>query len=334
MKGNKNFLTLGIESSCDETGIGIISEDRKVESNMIYSQAEIHDKYGGVVPEIASRKHLSKISPLLIESLESAGLEIGEIDLVAATYGPGLVGPLLVGLSVGKGLSFGLDVPFIGVNHLEAHLFTHYLTGGFSPPFLALLVSGGHTCLVSVKDWGNYEVLGQTRDDAAGEAFDKVGYLTGLGYPAGRKIDSKSKSGDRKAIDFPRPMLDKGLDFSFAGLKTAVVQRRKEFDDPLNDLLASFQEAVVDTLLTKAFKASDMLGIDHLVVIGGVAANSRLREKFNWMANEKGKNIQFPELKYCTDNGIMTAVCGAYRYRNFGEKDDLELGPDPSLKLG
>lgn len=309
--------------------------ERAILCNKVYSQAELHEKYGGVVPEIASRNHLKKLSPLLEEALEEAGVDLREIELIASTYGPGLVGPLLVGVSLGKSLAYGLDLPFLGVNHLEGHIFANYLRRDMRPPFVALLVSGGHTNLLYVKDWGEYRNLGQTRDDAAGEAFDKVGYMTDLGYPAGPKIDEKSKAGDPAAIEFPRPMIEEGLDFSFAGLKTAVSTHiGSDSDYDLADLLASFQEAVVDTLVTKAIRAAHQMECGSVSVIGGVAANSRLRSKFREESDREGLRVSFPSLDLCTDNAAMIAACGKYRYSNYNEQSSYDLGPAPSLKLG
>jgi len=273
---------------------------------------------------------------LIDEALEEAGLTPGNIDLVGATFGPGLVGPLLVGLSLGKSLSYSLGVPFIGVNHLEGHVFAHYSSGQSSPPFVALLVSGGHTSLVLVKNWGEYEELGTTRDDAAGEAFDKVGYMTGLGYPAGPKIDEMSREGDPEKFDFPRPMIEAGLDFSFAGLKSSVarkVEQAEEDEYELPDLLASFQDAVIETLITKSIRAAKEVGVDAISVMGGVSANSRLREEMENEAQKAGISTSFPPFELCTDNGAMIGVTAAYRYLNNGESSPLTLGPEPSLKL-
>ena len=324
-----------MESSCDETGVGIVKGEDQILTNKIYSQADIHEKYGGVVPEIASRNHLKKFSPLIEEALAEANISLQDIDLVGATYGPGLVGPLLVGLSLGKSLGYSLEVPFLGINHLEAHVFAHYSSHGTNPPFLALLVSGGHTSLVLVEDWGDYRKLGDTRDDAAGEAFDKVGYMTGLGYPAGPKIDKLSKEGDPNAFDFPRPMIEEGLDFSFAGLKSAVAREIEEKDDyDLPDLLASFQEAVLETLVVKALRAAEEAGVENISVMGGVSANSGLRNKLTNATKEAGLTATFPPLSLCTDNGAMIALTARYRFKEFDETSPLDLGPDSSLGLG
>ncbi len=287
------------------------------------------------MPEIASRNHLKKFSPLLDEALEETDLSLKDIDLVGATYGPGLVGPLLVGLSLGKSLGYSLGVPFLGINHLEAHVFAHYSSGKSSPPFLALLVSGGHTSLILVEDWGNYEELGSTRDDAAGEAFDKVGHMTGLGYPAGPRIDEMSQEGNPEAYNFPRPMIEEGLDFSFAGLKSAVA-RKVEMEEDYNhqDLLASFQEAVLDTLITKAIRGAKEVDVETISVMGGVSANSRLRRRLSEEAEKNGLSASFPPFELCTDNGAMIGVTAAHKYMNDEESSSLSLGPEPSLSLG
>lgn len=314
--------------------MGIVEGESNILTNKIYSQAELHEKYGGVVPEIASRNHLKKFSPLMQEALQEAEIDLGDIDLVAATYGPGLVGPLLVGLSMGKSLSYALDVPFLGVNHLEGHVYAHYASREAEPPFLALLVSGGHTSLVLVSDWGDYERLGSTRDDAAGEAFDKVGYMTGLGYPAGPKIDEMSKEGNVDSYDFPRPMLEEGLDFSFAGLKSAVARVVENEEYELQDLLASFQEAVLDTLIAKSIRAAKREDVNQISVMGGVSANSRLRKQLSKKAEKEGLKAIFPPFDLCTDNGAMIAVAASDKYRNRDETSELSLGPEPSLHLG
>lgn len=332
-----SFYTLGIETSCDETACAVLKDDREILSNVVFSQADLHTKFGGVVPEIASRNHLKKIIPVIQESLAEARLEISEINLVGATYGPGLVGPLLVGLSVAKSIAYGLAIPFVGVNHLEAHIFAHFLEYGFvSPPFLALIVSGGHTSLVQVRDYGDYEVLGSTCDDAAGEAFDKVGNLLGLGYPAGAAIDELAKKGDSNSIDLPRPMLKDGsLNFSFAGLKTAVVYYLKD-KERINkfNVASSFQNAVVEVLVKKTLKAAFKRGLTKIAVVGGVAANSGLRDRFKQKQDTKGLEVFFPSLSLCTDNGAMIAACAHFNYKNLGAVSGLDLPPQPSLPIG
>lgn len=332
-----SFYTLGIETSCDETACAVLKDDREILSNVVFSQADLHTKFGGVVPEIASRNHLKKIIPVIQESLAEARLEISEINLVGATYGPGLVGPLLVGLSVAKSIAYGLAIPFVGVNHLEAHIFAHFLEYGFvSPPLLALIVSGGHTSLVQVRDYGDYEVLGSTCDDAAGEAFDKVGNLLGLGYPAGQAIDELAKKGDSSSIDLPRPMLKDGsLNFSFAGLKTAVVYYLKD-KERINkfNVASSFQNAVVEVLVKKTLKAAFKKDLTKIAVVGGVAANSGLRDRFKQKQDTKGLEVFFPSLSLCTDNGAMIAACAHFNYKNLGSVSGLDLPPQPSLPIG
>ncbi len=338
----QKFYTLGIETSCDETAAAVLLGDRKILANIVYSQAEIHKKYGGVVPEVASRDHLRKMPYVVAEALKTAGITLQEIDLIGVTRGPGLVGCLLVGLSAAKGLAYGLGKPLLGVNHLEGHLFAHHIESGADapPPFVALIVSGGHTSLVHVRAWGDYKVLGETRDDAAGEAFDKAGKLMGLGYPAGIEIDRLSKVGNRGAITFPRPMLDEpGYDFSFAGLKTAILYHmQKHPATPKEDLAASFQEAIVDVLVQKTLRAARDLKIERVVVVGGVAANSRLRESF--LLSSAGVRVYFPTHKLCTDNAAMIAAAARYHYeqsaRNFSEfffANMLSLSPDSSLRI-
>lgn len=328
---------LGIETSCDETAVAVLADGRQVLSNVVYSQAEIHRKYGGVVPEVASRDHLRKLPYIVQESLRQAGVALPEIDLIGVTQGPGLVGCLLVGISMAKGLAYGLDIPLMGVNHLEGHLFAHYIENREKapPPFVALIVSGGHTLLLYVRDWGRYEILGETRDDAAGEAFDKVGKLIGLGYPAGAALDRLAKKGNNQAIEFPRPLLDKpGHEFSFAGLKTAVVYHLR--DNPSTcreDLAASFQEAVVDVLVEKALKAAQAKKVRRLVIVGGVAANSRLREKFQVQAEKH--EVHFPSLALCTDNAAMIAATAYFHHAQqiHPQGEELTLSPHPGLKL-
>lgn len=327
------FYTLGIETSCDETSVAVLRDEQEILSNIVYSQAHLHEKYGGVVPEVASRNHVKKLPFVVKEALDQAGIGFSDISLVGATYGPGLVGPLLVGLSYAKAVAYALKRPFVGVNHLEGHIFAHYIENPDAPPpFLALIVSGGHTLLVEVRAYGEYEVLGETRDDAAGEAFDKVGKLLGLGYPAGAALDRLARQGNPKAIALPRPMLDSdSLEFSFAGLKTAIVYYLRDHPDADRaDVAASFQEAVVDVLVEKTLRAARQLHIKKIIVVGGVAANSRLRER---LRAQKNFEVFFPKMELCTDNAAMIAACAAFRHRVLGQSDALDLAPQPSLAL-
>ncbi len=329
------MLTLGIETSCDETAVAVLRGEREILSSVVYSQAELHSKYGGVVPEIASRDHLRKLPFVLKEALERAGVELSELDLISATYGPGLVGPLLVGLSAAKAIAYALGRPFVGVNHLEGHIFAHYLEFPEAPPpLLALIVSGGHTELVYVERYGSYRPLGRTRDDAAGEAFDKVGKLIGIAYPAGAEIDKLAKEGDPEAIPLPRPMLDSGYDFSFAGLKTAMVYYLREHPGARReDVAASFQRAVVDVLLRKTLITARKLKVRRIAVVGGVAANSELRARFREEARALGAEVYFPSLNLCTDNAAMIAAAARFRYEELGQRDELLLAPEPSLRI-
>lgn len=327
-------ITLGIETSCDETAAAVLAGEREILSNVVYSQADLHKRYGGVVPEIASRNHLKKLPPVIEEACELAEVDISEIDLVGATYGPGLVGPLLVGLSAAKGIAYALNRPFMGVNHLEAHIFAHFLEYPKAPPpLLALLVSGGHTNLVRVERYGEYRTVGRTRDDAAGEAFDKVGKLIGIEYPAGAAIDRLSKQGDPEAIALPRPMLNLGHDFSFAGLKTAMAYYLKGHEPRAEDVAASFQRAVVDVLVGKALRAAQEFKIKRMAVVGGVAANSELRARFGQEAEALGLEVYFPSLILCTDNAAMVAAAARFRHEELGEECELTLSPEPSLGI-
>jgi len=327
-------LTLGIETSCDETAVAVLRGDEDLLANAVYSQADIHAQYGGVVPEVASRNHVSKITYIVSDALKQAGIGLPEISLVAATYGPGLVGPLLVGLSYGKGVAYGLQVPFIGVNHLEGHIFAHRLSAPESgPPFMALVVSGGHTSLVDVAAYGQYQLVGSTVDDAAGEALDKIGKMIGLNYPAGAEIDRMAEQGNPEAIPFPRPMANSsGFDFSFSGLKTAVLYHlRKHPRERHEDIAASVLASVVDILVGKSIEATRRFHRNRLVVVGGVAANSHLRAALTEAGAERGIEVCFPPLAFCTDNAAMIAAVGVYRHFTLGESHALSLKPAPSM---
>lgn len=330
------FYTIGIESSCDETAVAVVNGERELMSSIIYSQAQMHARYGGVVPEVASRDHLRKLPYLVRDALAEATIDMEDVSLVAATYGPGLVGPLLVGLSYGKGMAFGLGVPFIGVNHLEGHIFAQRLSDTETePPFMGLIVSGGHTSLVDVASYGEYQLVGMTVDDAAGEALDKVGKMLGIGYPAGAEIDRLASQGNPTAINFPRPMsASPGFDFSFAGLKTAVLYHlRKHPRERKEDVAASFLASVVSVLTKKSLDATKRYHRENLVVVGGVAANSHLRERMQTDGKQKGINVIFPAIKYCTDNAAMIAAAGAHHHLVLHESHPLSLGPQPSLSL-
>lgn len=328
------FRTLGIETSCDETAAAVLAGSATVLSSVVSSQVDLHARFGGVVPEIASRAHVELITPVVADALVEAGIEGRDVNLVAATSGPGLIGALLVGLSAAKALALVWDVPFVGVNHLEAHLYASFLEEpDLEFPLVVLLVSGGHTMLVQMRGHGDFVVLGRTRDDAAGEAFDKVARHLGLGYPGGPAIDLLSMEGDPTAVDFPRAMRNDGLDFSFSGLKTAVVNFvRAHPDVGTADVAASFQEAVVDVLLTKAERAVTETGATGLCLAGGVAANSALRERTLDLAMAKGFPAFLPSRSMCTDNAAMVAAAGHRRYLADGPSP-LDLGADSSLSL-
>ena len=334
----KDIITLSIESSCDETAVAVLKNGREVLANVVSTQIELHKKFGGVVPEVASRKHIENIDAVYQEALDTAGIKAEDIDHIAVTYGPGLVGALLVGLSYAKALAFTLGVPLVGVNHMQGHINANYIQHkDLKPPFITLVVSGGHTHLVEVKDYQNYEILGRTRDDASGEAFDKISRAMGLGYPGGPIIDKLAKIGDKNAIDFPRAYIDDSYDFSFSGLKSAVLnylnaQKMKKQEIVVEDVAASFQEAVVEVLSTKAVNAAEEKGYKTIALSGGVAANSALREKITQMANEKGIEIKFPGLDLCTDNADMIGCAGYHNFIN-GKIDDMSLNAVPNLKI-
>ncbi len=341
-------IVLGIETSCDETSAAVVRDGRLL-SNVIASQ-DFHGEYGGVVPELASRAHQRLIVPIVREALERAGCSADQLTAVSAVYGPGLIGSLLVGLSFGKAFAFGLGIPFYGVNHMEGHIVSNLLDElrpGF--PFLNLTVSGGHTQLVMVRNIFEYELLGETVDDAAGEAFDKVAKMMGLGYPGGPLIDRLAKEGNPEAVRFPRPALDDpGYDFSFSGLKTSVLYylRRMKFaphvasDGEMSgeerqfiaDVCASFQAAVVDVLAAKVMRAADKFGMKNIAIAGGVAANSGLRKRLESDARARGVSVFFPRLEFCTDNGAMVAMVG-HLMQKAGRESDLELAATPDLVL-
>lgn len=332
MKNEKDIIILGIESSCDETSCAIVKNGREVLSNVINSQIDIHKQFGGVVPEIASRNHVQAISEVVKQALQQANLTFEDIDGIACTYGPGLVGALLVGVSYAKGLSYALNKPLIPTNHIHGHIAANYITHKeLKPPFLCLIVSGGHTHLVHIKDYQNFEILGKTRDDAIGEAFDKVARVIGLGYPGGPKIDKLAKQGQPN-INLPKTHFE-NLDFSFSGIKTAVINynhNNKEVNKA--DLAISFEQAVTDVLVENMLKAVKQYKIDTVALAGGVSANTYIRDRFNKLAQEENLKIYFPDLKLCTDNAAMIAAAGYYNFIN-NKFANLELNAIPNLKI-
>lgn len=320
------MYTLAIETSCDETSCAILKDGREVLSNIISSQIDIHKKFGGVVPEIASRKHVEIINQVIQEALDESKLTFKDIDLIAATQGPGLVGALLVGLSTAKALAYGLEIPLVGVNHMKGHVCANYIDHkNLEPPFICLVVSGGHTYLIEVKGYVDYEVIGRTRDDAAGEAFDKVARTLGLPYPGGPEIDRLAKIGNKDAIDFPRAKLN-DYDFSFSGLKTAVLnylnsQKQKGNEIVIEDVAASFQEAVIDVLVEKSLRLVREKNMDKIVLAGGVSANEGLRKLMIERASKEAVDVFYPSRKLCTDNAAMIGSAGYYQYLKTGESD-------------
>lgn len=338
-KEQKDVYILGIESSCDETAAAVVKNGREVLSNIISSQIVIHRKFGGVVPEIASRKHIENIMPVIDEALSQAGVGMEQIDAVAVTYGPGLVGALLVGLSAAKTLAWATDKPLIGVNHLEGHVFANFLADSeLKPPFMALVVSGGHTALLKVTGYNSFELLGQTRDDAAGEAFDKIARVMGLPYPGGPEIERLALGGNDHAIDFPVARLDKPYEFSFSGLKSAVInylhnQQQAGREVNRSDVAASFQRAVVDALVKEAVHAMQHTGYNKIVLAGGVSANKTLQNTLAKAMEEIGAQLVHPTPILCTDNAVMIACRGYFMYQA-GSFSPLDLNANPSLKLG
>ncbi len=340
MEENKVVRILAIESSCDETAAAVVENGRTVRSNIISSQIDIHTLYGGVVPEIASRKHIERINQVIEAALEQADVTLADIDAIGVTYGPGLVGALLVGVAEAKAISFASGIPLIGVHHIEGHISANYIENkDLVPPFACLVVSGGHTHLVLVKDYGDYEILGKTRDDAAGEAFDKVARAIGLGYPGGPKIDKVSKEGNPDAFHFPRAKVgDSEYDFSFSGLKSAVlnyINGAKMKGEEINqaDIAASFQKAVVDVLVDHAMHAVKEYGFTKLAIAGGVASNSALREAMEKACKAQGVAFYRPSPILCTDNAAMIGAAAYYDYLK-GIRSDLTLNAVPNLRLG
>ena len=339
-KEKGDLLVLGIETSCDETAASVVKNGRLVLSNVISSQIDLHTLYGGVVPEIASRKHIEKINPVIKESLANANVTLDDIDVIGVTYGPGLVGALLVGVSEGKAISYATGKPLVGVHHIEGHVCANYIEHpDLEPPFLCLIVSGGHTHLVIVKDYGEFDIIGRTRDDAAGEAYDKVARAIGLGYPGGPKIDALAKKGNPNAIEFPKAHISEApYDFSFSGVKSSVLNYLNSCDmkgESYNkaDVAASFQKAVVDVLLDKTMLAAKEYKIDKITLAGGVASNSSLRESMDKACRKNNLKLYYPSPVLCTDNAAMIASAAYYDYLK-GVRHGWDLNAIPNLRLG
>lgn len=328
---------LAIESSCDETSVAVLEDGREILSNIIATQIETHKKFGGVVPEVASRQHVEAINTVLKEALDTADVSLDEIDIVSSTKGPGLIGALLVGLSAGKTIAMAIDKPFVGVNHIVGHVCANYISfKDLEPPFVGLIISGGHTYLIEVKDYVDFTLHGRTQDDAVGEAFDKVARSLGLGYPGGPLIDKLAKKG-KETIVFPRVMIkENNYDFSFSGLKTAVLnylnsKKQKNEEIIVEDVCKSFQEAIVDVLLEKTFRLAEEKNLDKIVLCGGVSANSRIREAFLERAKIEDKKVYYPDIKLCTDNAAMIGSAAFYTYKS--GKVEEENFANPNLGL-
>lgn len=337
---NKDVTILAIETSCDETSAAVVVNGRRILSNVISSQIDLHRRFGGVVPEIASRRHVELVLPVIDQALQEASVKLSQVDIIGVTYGPGLVGALLVGLSAAKGLAFAMGKPLVGVHHIEGHIAANYLENEMlEPPFVCLVASGGHSHIIHVAGYNRFEIMGQTRDDAAGEAFDKIARALGLGYPGGPLIDAEASKGNSNAIDFPRVHFKDGsLDFSFSGIKTAVLnylnrmaQKNQEFD--LADVCASFQQAVVDVLVANTMEAAAQKGVKRVALAGGVAANSKLRGDIRIAAADAGMEMFFPRPLLCTDNAAMIAAAAYYQYKQ-GCVSELSLNAVPNLKIG
>ena len=340
MEEQKDVLILAIESSCDETAASVVKNGREVLSNVISSQIELHKLYGGVVPEIASRKHIEKINQVIEEALIEANVTLDDLDAIGVTYGPGLVGALLVGVAEAKAIAYAKNLPLVGVHHIEGHISANYIENKeLEPPFICLVVSGGHTHLVCVKDYGQYEIIGKTRDDAAGEAFDKVARAIGLGYPGGPKIDKLSKEGNPDAIVFPKAHItDAPYDFSFSGVKSAVLNyingcqmKGEEYNNA--DIAASFQKAVTDVLVERTIKAAKAHRVQKVAIAGGVASNSALRQAMQEACDKERLYLSYPSPIYCTDNAAMIGVAGYYEYIK-GTRHGWDLNAVPNLKIG
>ena len=331
----KDIYTLGIESSCDETSVAVVKNGREILSNIIDTQIPIHEKYGGVVPEIASRNHIEAISRVMKKALEEANITLDKIDAITPTYGPGLVGALLVGLSYAKALSYAINKPLVGVNHIQGHIAANYITyKELEPPFICVMMSGGNTQIIQVKDYTEFDVLGKTRDDAIGEAFDKVARVVGLGYPGGPKVDKLAKEGSA-IIELPKTHFE-NMDFSFSGIKTAVINlHHKNPDINKADLCASFEKTVTEILIENVKKAIKLTGLKTIALAGGVSANSYIRKAFLDLENENSQEkikVYMPDMKLCTDNAAMIASAGYYNFIK-GKKDELDLNAIPNLKL-
>lgn len=329
----RDIIVLGIETSCDETSAAIVVNGRKVLSNIINSQIDIHTLYGGVVPEIASRCHVDVINQVVKEAVKQADIKLEDIDVISCTYGPGLVGALLVGVSYAKGLAYALEKPLVGVNHIAGHIAANYITHTeLEPPFLCLIISGGHTHLVKIKSYNEYEVIGRTKDDAIGEAYDKVARVVGLGYPGGPKIDKLAYEGNAN-IELPKSKIE-GLNFSFSGIKTAVINlNHKNPNINKADLCASFEKVTTEMLIDNVKKAIEETGIKKVVLAGGVSANTYIRKQFENLGGKENVQIYYPELKLCTDNAAMIASMGYYDYIA-GKESKLDLNAIPNLKIG